>query len=126
MLLPRGLARFNKVFTNRLFGPVAGRVPPWVLVEHRGRRSGRLYRTVVMAFPRGDTFVFALTYGPSTDWVRNTVDGQWCRVKWAGRWREFNRADLIDGQPAQALLPPILGSLLHAVGVSWILYVEAR
>src|SRR5438067_10429683 len=91
MPLPRRVAYFNRVVTNRLFGPLAGRVPPWVLVEHRGRQSGRTYRTVVWAFPHGDDLVFALTYGPSADWVRNVIAARTCRVKWLGRWRSFQR-----------------------------------
>jgi deazaflavin-dependent oxidoreductase (nitroreductase family) len=105
MQLPRALARFNRLVTNRLFAPLAGRVPPWVLLEHRGRRSGGVYRTVLMAFAHDNDLVVALTYGPTTDWVKNVLAAQSCRVKHAGRWRTFSSAELLEGERALALLP---------------------
>ncbi len=73
MPLPRRLARFNRVATNRVAIPVAGRAPGFGVVLHTGRRSGRPYRTPVSAFrtPRG--FVIALTYGPDSDWTKNVL-----------------------------------------------------
>src|SRR5918912_2894648 len=95
--LPRRLAYFNRKVTNRLFSPLAGRVPPWAIVEHVGRRSGRRYRTVLWAFPRRRNMIIVLTYGPASDWVRNVVASQSCRVKWAGRWRQFASAEIVEG-----------------------------
>ena len=62
MRLPRALAYFNREVTNRVFSPLAGRVPPFAIVEHVGRRSGRRYRTVIWAFPHGPDLVVVLTY----------------------------------------------------------------
>ncbi|OGD54286.1 hypothetical protein A3K81_01555 [Candidatus Bathyarchaeota archaeon RBG_13_60_20] len=73
MPIPKGVARFNKHFTNRFFLIFAGRMPPFAIVSHRGRRSGRGYRTPVLAFPTETGFVFALTYGRDVDWARNLV-----------------------------------------------------
>lgn len=42
---------------------------------HRGRRSGREYRTPIFAFPCDGGFVIALTYGRGTDWERNVRAG---------------------------------------------------
>ena len=123
MPLPREFGRFNKIVTNRLFAPLAGRVPPWVIVEHRGRRSDRVYRTVLFGFPSRHDFVFALTYGPDTDWVRNVLAAQWCRVKFAGRWRTYSHAELVKDEAALRLLPPLLGQMLNLSGVRAALYV---
>ncbi|MFF0813702.1 nitroreductase family deazaflavin-dependent oxidoreductase [Rhodococcus sp. NPDC003318] len=73
MPLPRRLARFNRVVTNRIALPVAGWLPGFAIVLHRGRRSGRLYRTPVSCFRYGPGYRFALTYGRESDWVRNVV-----------------------------------------------------
>ncbi|MBV9172861.1 MAG: nitroreductase family deazaflavin-dependent oxidoreductase [Chloroflexi bacterium] len=124
MPLPRTLARFNRVVTNRLFAPLAGRIPPWVLVEHVGRRSGRHYQAVLMAFPRGHDLVLALTYGESADWVRNVTMAQWCRVKYAHRWHEFSSAELVRGDAALGLLPPVLRPLLAAAGMRTVLHLR--
>src|SRR5262249_1796055 len=53
MALPRALARFNRLVTNRVLGVVAPWMPPFAVVVHRGRSSGRVYRTPVWAFRRG-------------------------------------------------------------------------
>lgn len=119
--LPRSVARFNKSVTNRIFAPVAGRVPPWVIVEHRGRRSGHVYRTVVWAFPHGRDLVFALTYGPGADWVRNVLHDGAARVKWRGRWRTYSHAELLQGAPGLRLLPAVLRPSLNAAGIRAVL-----
>ncbi|AYY12788.1 nitroreductase family deazaflavin-dependent oxidoreductase [Actinobacteria bacterium YIM 96077] len=66
------MARFNRIVTNRVMGLWAPYLPPWAVIVHRGRRSGREYRTVVWAWIRRPTVVVALTYGP-TDWQRNVA-----------------------------------------------------
>jgi deazaflavin-dependent oxidoreductase (nitroreductase family) len=112
------------VVTNRLFAPLAGRVPPWVIVEHVGRRSGRAYRTVVWAFPRRRDMVIALTYGPRTDWARNVLASQSCRVKWLGRWRSYSRAELLEGEAAVRLLPRLVRLPLRLSGVTYVLQLR--
>ena len=71
MELPRGLARFNRVVTNRIQGLWAPTLPPWAVLLHTGRRSGRSYRTPVLAFLSGRHLVVALVYGQESDWLRN-------------------------------------------------------
>ena len=71
MPLPKIVGRFNRKVTNRIARPLAGRVPPFAMVVHRGRRSGREYQTPIFAFPCEDGFLIALTYGTGTDWERN-------------------------------------------------------
>ena len=71
MKLSRGVARFNKRVTNRIQGLYAWLVPPWAVILHRGRRSGRQYRTPLFAFRRGRTLVIALLYGEESEWLRN-------------------------------------------------------
>lgn len=123
MPLPRSLARFNRVVTNRLFAPLAGRVPPWIVLEHQGRRSGRQYRTVVWAFSRRGDLVVALTYGPETDWTRNVLAAGRCRVEWLGRWREY-RPELREGEAALRLLPLPIRVLLGAAGIRYAVYLH--
>ncbi|XRQ05008.1 nitroreductase family deazaflavin-dependent oxidoreductase [Actinomadura welshii] len=72
-LMPRGLRRINKAVTNRIQGVYAPYVPPLAVVVHRGRRSGREYRTPVAAFRSGRSLIVGLPYGADTDWVRNLL-----------------------------------------------------
>jgi deazaflavin-dependent oxidoreductase (nitroreductase family) len=54
----------------------ARRVPPWAVVHNVGRKSGRPYRTPVVAFAGRGADGGALTgsplpFGPDVDWCRN-------------------------------------------------------
>jgi deazaflavin-dependent oxidoreductase (nitroreductase family) len=73
MAFPAWIARFNKVVTNPIIEPLATRAPYFGVVVHRGRVSGRVYRTPVNAFERDGEFIFALTYGPDRDWLKNVM-----------------------------------------------------
>src|SRR3954468_23709204 len=73
MPLPRTLARFNRVVTNRMGRLVAPHVPGAAVVVHRGRRTGRAYRTPISAFRRPGGYAVALTYGPGAEWVQNVL-----------------------------------------------------
>jgi deazaflavin-dependent oxidoreductase (nitroreductase family) len=70
--LPRSLARFNRVVTNRLTRRIARFLPMFGVVIHTGRRTHRQYRTPLNVFVAdADTFVIALTYGPDVEWLKN-------------------------------------------------------
>jgi deazaflavin-dependent oxidoreductase (nitroreductase family) len=71
MKLSRGVARFNRLVNNRVQGVYAWILPPWAVLLHRGRRSGRPYRTPVLAFKRDRTLIVALLYGEDSEWLRN-------------------------------------------------------
>jgi deazaflavin-dependent oxidoreductase (nitroreductase family) len=85
MPIPIAITSFNRKVTNRLTAPFAGHLPGFAVVIHRGRRSGRVYRTPVNAFRRSDDFVFAMTYGPDVDWVRNVEAAGECDIETCGR-----------------------------------------
>src|SRR4029453_18248545 len=59
MPAPRWVARANKMGLNRLTKFVAPWAPGWAVVIHRGRRSGRTFRTPLWAFRRGNGYVIA-------------------------------------------------------------------
>ena len=73
MVLPEGLARFNRVVTNRVAKPFVGWLPGFGLLVHKGRRSGKEFRTPLSVFRTEDGFAVALTYGPGADWVKNVL-----------------------------------------------------
>jgi deazaflavin-dependent oxidoreductase (nitroreductase family) len=93
--LGRPLARFNRVVTNPIQGQYAWLLPPWVVVCHRGRRTGRLYRTPVNAYRRGSTLAIVVLYGAKSDWVRNVLAGGGQVVR-AGRTYDLLEPRLVD------------------------------
>ena len=103
MKLSRGVARFNKRVTNRIQGLYAWLVPPWAVILHRGRRSGRRYRTPLFAFRRGRTLVIALLYGQESDWLRNLRAGGGHVVR-AGRTFTVRAPKVVDTSGAGLIL----------------------
>jgi deazaflavin-dependent oxidoreductase (nitroreductase family) len=73
--LSRRLARFNRAVTNPIQLLYAWLLPPWVVICHRGRRSGQLYRTPVNAYRRENTLAVVILYGEDSDWVQNVLAG---------------------------------------------------
>ena len=81
MPAPRWVARANKIGLNRFTKYIAPWAPGWGVVVHRGRKSGRIFRTPLWVFRRHNGFVIALTYGPETDWVRNVLAAGGCELQ---------------------------------------------
>lgn len=104
MPLPRRLAKFNRVVTNRVLGPLARFLPGFAVVSHVGRRSGRSYRTPVNLFRRGNGYVISLTYGADSQWVRNVLAAGGADIETRGR-----RLHLVDPEvvrdPARSPVP---------------------
>ena len=104
-LLPRSLARFNKVVTNRVQGVWAPYLPPYAMIVHRGRTSGTEYRTPVTAFRRGGALVVPLLYGDRSDWVRNVLAAGGGEVRRGGRVRRIVRPRVLESAPGQSGQP---------------------
>jgi deazaflavin-dependent oxidoreductase (nitroreductase family) len=85
MPIPRIVRQWNKAGLNRVTVHVAPWMPGFGVVIHRGRRSGRRYQTPVSVFATEDGYLFALTYGPDTDWVKNVLAAGGCELRTCGR-----------------------------------------
>jgi deazaflavin-dependent oxidoreductase (nitroreductase family) len=107
MPLPRRLARFNLVVTNRVLGPLARYLPGFAVVEHVGRRSGRRYRTPVNFYRRGDGYAIALMYGSDSQWVRNVLAAGGVDVETRGGRLHLVHPRVVR-DPARSLLPKLV------------------
>lgn len=85
MPFSRRMARFNRVVLNPIFHRLAPLLPHLGIIYHRGRISGRGYHNPVQAFPRGDGYVIMLTYGSSSDWVKNVLAAGECDLYTRGQ-----------------------------------------
>lgn len=122
MPLPPALARFNRVVTNRVARQGAGRLPGFGIVRHRGRRSGREYRTPVNAFRTDDGYVFALTYGPDADWVRNVVADKGCVLETRGDTVTLTDPRIVHDESRSAM-PAAVRTILGLIGANDFLYL---
>lgn len=117
MPIPKVIGRLNRWIANPIVGLIAGRIPPFAIVEHRGRVSGRSYRTPLMAFPAADGLVIALTYGATTDWVRNVLAAGGARVARAGRTPSYDSPRIVPGEAGMRLLPAVIRVALRLMHV---------
>jgi deazaflavin-dependent oxidoreductase (nitroreductase family) len=125
MPLPKGLARFNLVATNRVTGLVAGRLPGFAIVTHVGRRSGQVRHTPVNLFRDGDRYVIALTYGADSQWVRNVLAAGSCEVETRGGRVALDRPELVH-DPEQTLVPRPVRPILRVIRVRDFLVLRKR
>jgi deazaflavin-dependent oxidoreductase (nitroreductase family) len=125
MPLPSWLARFNRDVTNRVTRPIAGRIPGFAVVRHRGRSSGRLYRTPVNLFRRGPEAVIALTYGSNRDWVRNVIAAGGCEVEARGKVLRLEDPRILT-DPHRSRVPAPVRPILRVIGVTDFLVLTER
>ena len=123
MPLGRTVARLNRVGLNRVMKRIAPWMPGFGLVIHRGRRSGRTFRTPVNVFVRDGTYVFALTYGTDSDWVRNVLAADGCELESRRRIVHLVQPR-IDHQASRADLPVFVRTVLRLTKVQDFLLLE--
>jgi len=85
MQLPQWLARLNRYVTNPIQKIWAGYAPTFGILEHVGRKSGRVYRTPLTVFSTDDGIAILLSYGPDRDWLKNITAAGGGRLKRYGR-----------------------------------------
>jgi deazaflavin-dependent oxidoreductase (nitroreductase family) len=95
---------FTTAVVNRLTRLFAGHLPGFAILDYRGRRSGKAYRTPMNVFRDGDDYVFALTYGSDAQWVKNVLAAGECDLEVRGK-----RVHLIEpklfADPSRHLMP---------------------
>jgi deazaflavin-dependent oxidoreductase (nitroreductase family) len=114
MHFPHFMRRVNRVFTNPLLGTVAWLLPPLAVVRHVGRKSGRRYRTPVVAFRSAAGFVVPMTYGRDVDWARNLVAAGGGELVRLGRHFTVRNPRIVGGRAAAPHLPAGVRSALQA------------
>ena len=92
-------------FIDPLLLPVATRLPAFGVLTHVGRRTGRVYRTPINLFRRGDDYLFFLTYGSDVQWVKNIMAAGSCSVETRGRAVDLVEPELIT-DPELGPAPP--------------------
>ena len=114
MAAPRWVAQANKIGLNRVTEHIAPWAPGWAVVIHRGRKSGRTFRTPLWAFRRDNGFVIALTYGPGTDWVKNVLAAGGCELQTRRRHYELGAPTVFHDENATDM-PAFIRFMLRRV-----------
>jgi deazaflavin-dependent oxidoreductase (nitroreductase family) len=72
MVFPPLVHRLQVKYVNPVVKKVARFLPSFAVIEHRGRKSGKPYETVVNAHRKGNTLAVILGHGKA-DWVKNVL-----------------------------------------------------
>jgi len=115
MNLPRFMRRVNRVVTNPLMRTFAWLVPPLAVVHHVGRKSGRPYRTPVLAFPSAKAFAIPMTYGRDVDWARNLLAAHEGEIEQRGRRVALRSPRIVAFDAAETHLPATLRPVFRAM-----------
>jgi deazaflavin-dependent oxidoreductase (nitroreductase family) len=91
--------------------------PIFAIVEHVGRRSGRLYAAPVAARRILGGFVISLAFGAQVDWHRNLLAHGGGTIRWRGRMYPIGRPVKIDPAIGRAAFHPVQRFLLRVAGV---------
>ena len=124
MPIPKVIAVFNKYVTNRFFLLFARWIPPFAIVNHKGRISGRSYRTPILAFPTEAGFFFALTYGRDVDWVKNLIAYDSGTIEYNNEEIEIHKIRHISYYEVKDLFPIWIRILLSIISVEHCIVVE--
>jgi deazaflavin-dependent oxidoreductase (nitroreductase family) len=118
------MRRVNRAFTNPLMRGIAGAVPPLAIAHHVGRKSGRPYRTPVLAFPSEEGYVTPLPYGTDTDWCLNLLAAGEFTLETTGRKVRLTNPRIVDADAALPLLPALLRPGLRLAALPGYLLVD--
>lgn len=123
----RGVTGVRRVLIStgtRLFNPLTRRFagsrafPPFALVRHRGRRSGRAYATPVGARPTPDGFVIPLTFGERADWFQNVQAAGGCVIRWRGAEYPMVEPEVVDWATARSAFSLVERIALQLLGIT--------
>jgi len=70
-----------------------------------GRKSGRTYRTPVLASYVGETIIIPLSYGENVDWLRNILAQGGCEIVRKNKRVAAANPVVIDSEISFAVLP---------------------
>src|SRR4051794_28314485 len=117
MPVPASMTKVNRRMINPVTSTFAGRVPPFSMLDHVGHKGHTHYRTPIMAFRSGNDFIIALTYGLSTDWVRNVIATGGCSIENRGNRIELTDPELVQSDPDAFPFPWLVRKILRLLQV---------
>src|SRR6187402_2221968 len=114
--MPAWLPAFNLRITNPIQGLWAPYLPPYAVVVHTGRRSGKTYKSPVIAQRRGTTLSIPLLYGADAQWVKNVLAAGGATILRRGREHTLRSPRVVtDAAPGE--LPGPLRRASRHMGV---------
>ena len=118
---------FNKHFTNKILIHFSGKkFGHFVILSHVGRKSGKLYRTPMIAEPTTNGFVIALTYGRKVDWVENVLAKGSCSMLWKNKEYFLVNPQFVDKEVGAMAFPALFRTGLRKMSIQYYLRLEIQ
>jgi deazaflavin-dependent oxidoreductase (nitroreductase family) len=117
---------------TKLFNPLvlllAGTpiLPLYGVIEHRGRRSGKAFRTPVVVRATGDGFIVPMPWGERTDWYRNVRAAGQTVIRWKGRDYPLVQPEVIGAAAAKAAFSALQFAMLARFNITQCLRLRHR
>ena len=111
---------------NGVVAQIAGRryVPLYILLRHRGRRSGRAYATPVVGLRVPGGIAIPMAFGEGADWYRNIVAAGAATLRRHGIEQAVTEPNAIDPDSATSPFPNWQKAVFRALGVRRFLYLR--
>jgi deazaflavin-dependent oxidoreductase (nitroreductase family) len=116
MLFPAWIDRLQMKYMNPIMRRVARFLPTFVVLKHRGRKSGKPYQTVVNAYRKGNVVAVLLGHG-NTDWVKNVLAASEADLQVRGRDVHITNVRVLPAGGDGEGLPAIARLGLRRMGV---------
>jgi deazaflavin-dependent oxidoreductase (nitroreductase family) len=110
----------NKHVTNKLLIHIAGKkFGHFAILSHIGRKSGKLYKTPIIAEPIEGGFVIALTYGKKVDWLANVMAKSYCDLFWKKKNYRLINPMIIDRDEGLKSFPSLINRALRMADIEY-------
>lgn len=93
-------------------------LPLYGVLVHRGRRSGKTYRTPVVVRPTRDGFLVPMPWGEGTDWYRNVRAAGGCVIRWKGRDYPVAQPEVVPAASVRGAFGAFAGRLMGRLGIA--------
>jgi deazaflavin-dependent oxidoreductase (nitroreductase family) len=108
----------NKYVTNKLLIHIAGKkFGHFAILSHTGRKTGKVYKTPIIAEPIENGYVIALTYGKKVDWLANVLAKGSCSLYWKEKEYSLSKPEIVDPETGLKAFPSKLSKMLRKTGV---------
>jgi deazaflavin-dependent oxidoreductase (nitroreductase family) len=115
MVYPVWFENIQVKYLNPALKPIARYLPGTATIEHRGRKSGKPFKTIVTTYRKGTVLSIALGHG-KTDWVKNVLAAGEADVRYARRAVHITNPRILE---AGADGPDV-------AGLSWLARLQLR
>jgi deazaflavin-dependent oxidoreductase (nitroreductase family) len=123
MISRRQLAAVPRLL-NPFVLPLTRQLPPFAVLHHKGRRSGRSYDTPVQAYATPEGWLVGLTYDYNSPFALNLLAAGGGEMTRAGRRYRISKPRRV-GREALKTLPALAALQMRVVGIDEFLQFDA-